>query len=673
MQIVAPRPAQTALTSPKELPNLAAWFDALDTSTMLTGAGTTITDGGAVALWGDKSGNSGVNCLVLPGASGNSAQVPDEAALDITGDIDISVDCALVDWTPSGTTPFCAKRAGSSQEAYQFWIDSTTGYITLSWWNSGGTLVSKAATALPTVSDLGRISVRATLDVDDGAGNYVVKFYTSPVFGSGWAQLGNTVTTAGTTSIRATTAPFYVGYDGSSAYSGGRTYRAVVKSGIDGTTVLDIDFSTAGKKLANGDTFVCATGQTVTLNSSGATGARIAGERDLFQGTLANRPVYLAYNGTKYGYLNATAGNYFSTPDSAAVSVTEDIDIRVCVAMADWTPASTANIIGRFDSNNDQRSYALFLSSDGKLNFWTTTNGQVGTYVQAASTVATGISDLSQKWIRVTRDVDNGASGNDTAFYLSDDGVTWTQLGTTVTIAGATSIFDGSAPVSLGCTLLAGAGSIANIAGRIYRAQIYDGIGGTLVADFNPALYTSGTTFTASTGEVWTINGGAHIVTRTGLYFDGSNDYFKTAAFSLSQPETVYFTGEQVSWTTNDRLYSGNAGTPPIIFQRTGSPALAFYAGSIIGNTAGPAIKTFATIPAVFNGASSTLRINRAASLAGDVGASGSNGFTVGSEHDGSLPANIFVSEIPIYSAAHATATQDRMALYAGRRHSFAA
>ena len=36
----------------------------------------------------------------LPGTAGNSFSVPDAAALDIVGDIDIRVKCALDDWTP---------------------------------------------------------------------------------------------------------------------------------------------------------------------------------------------------------------------------------------------------------------------------------------------------------------------------------------------------------------------------------------------------------------------------------------------------------------------------------------------------------------------------------------------------------------------------------------------
>lgn len=45
--------------------------------------------------------------------------------------------------------------------------------------------------------------------------------------------------------------------------------------------------------------------------------------------------------------------------------------------------------------------------------------------------------------------------------------------------------------------------------GRIHRVKVKNGIGGTVVADFDPSRWTTGDTFTASTGEVWTRNGNA--------------------------------------------------------------------------------------------------------------------------------------------------------------------
>jgi hypothetical protein len=56
---------------------------------------------------------------------------------------------------------------------------------------------------------------------------------------------------------------------------------------IAGATVAQVDFAKAAKLAA---TFVCDTGQTVTINTSGDLGARICGARDLVQLTGAKQP-----------------------------------------------------------------------------------------------------------------------------------------------------------------------------------------------------------------------------------------------------------------------------------------------------------------------------------------------------------------------------------------------
>ena len=206
---------------------------------------------------------------------------------------------------------------------------------------------------------------------------------------------------------------------------------------------------------------------------------------------------------TKGGELPGTASSNFTSPDSVAASITGDIDIRVKLRMNDWTPAASSLVLTKFTSSN--LSYYFFVQTDGKLNFQTSANGT--TQVGAVSTVATGVADGATKWLRVTRDVDNGASGNTTVFYVSDDGATWTQLGDAVTNVGATSIYDGTGTVNIG----GDSSGTFWLAGKVYRAQVYNGINGTLAVDFDPTRYTSGATFTAATGEVWTINGSARI------------------------------------------------------------------------------------------------------------------------------------------------------------------
>lgn len=202
-----------------------------------------------------------------------------------------------------------------------------------------------------------------------------------------------------------------------------------------------------------------------------------------------------------YLSLPGSSGNYASTPDSAANSITGDIDIRIKVAMDDWTPAGIQTFASKYISSL-ATNFVIFLNTAGTLRY----DWSVGGVASGAktSTAATGVSDGATKWIRVTHDADNDAGGNDVKFWLSDDGGVGTQLGTTVTTAGTiTARDDPSTTVKLGTTT----GSAFLMAGKIYRVQIYNGIEGTLAVDFDPTLsLRRQTSLRGATGELWTIN-----------------------------------------------------------------------------------------------------------------------------------------------------------------------
>ena len=218
--------------------------------------------------------------------------------------------------------------------------------------------------------------------------------------------------------------------------------------------------------------------------------------------------------GTLYLNLPGASGDYASTPDSAATSITGDIDIRWYGTLDTWG-TTQQTFISKYHTTAN-RSYRMLITAGGSLQMLISTTGS--DYLAQSSTVVVPFSDGATGHVRATLDVDNGAAGRDYKFYTSTDGVTWVQLGSTVTVAGAVSIFDGTAAVNLPGYNNGGEPA----AGEAYSAQIYDGIDGTLVADFDPTRDASvgDTTFTSSTtGEVWTINGNASIdSTIVGLY-----------------------------------------------------------------------------------------------------------------------------------------------------------
>lgn len=237
-----------------------------------------------------------------------------------------------------------------------------------------------------------------------------------------------------------------------------------------------------------------ASGQ--TISNLGRGGSALDARRGSTGSVDGNDPTYLPFAGTPYVYLPGVAGNFLWIADAAPLDITGDIDIRLCVAMDDWTPSSVAVLATKWAGG--QKSWMLWVDPSGKLVLYWSADGS--TDMVKLSTVATGFADGTKQWIRVTLDVDNGASGNDVKFWTSSDGATWTQLGSTVTTAGVTSVFASTSAVTVGSD--AGPAPV-----KIYRAQLLNGIAGTTVLDIDTSVLTSAgaTSLTALTGQSVTI------------------------------------------------------------------------------------------------------------------------------------------------------------------------
>ena len=246
-----------------------------------------------------------------------------------------------------------------------------------------------------------------------------------------------------------------------------------------------------------------------------------------------NDPKFLDWTGENYVYLPGVAGNYLSVPDSAALDITGDLDVRALVALDDWTPAATMVLLAK-ESSGSTRSYRLSVVATGVLQLVWSTDGSATT--TASSTVAPTIADGAALWIRATLDVDNGASGWDVKFYTSADGVSWSQLGSTVTGAGVTSVYASTSAVEVGSR---SGGLTENIAAAIHRAQVFNGIAGTLVLDVDTSLVSSGsaTSFPARTGQTVTINraasGRKSVAVVAPCWLFGANDYMEVADHDL--------------------------------------------------------------------------------------------------------------------------------------------
>lgn len=230
--------------------------------------------------------------------------------------------------------------------------------------------------------------------------------------------------------------------------------------------------------------------------------------------------------------LHGVTGNYAVTPDTAALDITGDIDVRADVTMPNWfIPGNQRVFITKWTSIT-QRSYVFDVVDNGILRLFWTTDGINALF--ASSTVAVTPTSSGRLAVRATLDVDNGAAGRTVTFYTAPTiAGPWTQLGAPVVQGGTTSIFSGTAVVEVGSYDV---GINGLWPGMIYAVQVLNGINGPVVAYPNFATQPPGTrVFTDVTGLTWSLQGTlSEIIAPCSL--DGSITFDSTGCFWLRDP-----------------------------------------------------------------------------------------------------------------------------------------
>jgi hypothetical protein len=207
--------------------------------------------------------------------------------------------------------------------------------------------------------------------------------------------------------------------------------------------------------------------------------------------------------------LTGASNSYATTPDTAALRITGDIDIVARLSMSDWTPAATQVIVSK--SLITLLGWYLGVTTTGQLQLQTSADGTTG--ITQAST-AGPFTNGTAYWVRATLDVDDGAGNRVYNFYWAPDAETeplsWTPL-STHTVSGTTSINATTVQVEVGSQ---GLGN-SRLAGDIHRVIVRDGIGGTVRADFDPsdALASSSTSWNSCrvSGQAWTLAAAASL------------------------------------------------------------------------------------------------------------------------------------------------------------------
>lgn len=157
----------------------------------------------------------------------------------------------------------------------------------------------------------------------------------------------------------------------------------------------------------------------------------------------------------------------------------------------------------------------------------------------------------------------------------------------------------------------------------------------------------------------------------SGIYFDGLDDYLKTDAFALVQPEYIYAVIKQVRWTNGDYIFDGFTDADGILWQKDVSPGLKIYAGTNSAENANLPINKYGILRILFNGASSKFQVNETLALEGDYGTINMDGFTLGRKGSSNGGwANIEVKEIIIRKVADNSATSNVIYNYLNKKYS---
>lgn len=452
--------------------------------------------------------------LSLTGASGDYASAPDAAPLDIVGDIDLRADATLATWAPQASDFVLVAKwvETGNQRSYVLRIQNSTGRLGLLWSEDGSTTSGEVSTVALTPGPGGRLAVRATLDVDDGAGGYVVTFYTAPSIIGPWTLLGDSVDNSGggTTSIFSGSADLEVGSrdGGTLDLVAGLVHAAEVYNGISGTLVADPLFAGEAAETTN---FVDGSGNTWTIQGSAEITASIWVEFQDFD---------FIYNVTQwYRLIRVDPGpglqlpggdtlDFASTPDAASLDVTGDLEVGAEFT-ADFSAGDT--LLSKWTVTGDEQSFFL-QSHNGRIRLRWTTDGTAVTE-QIVDSDLLPFNSADHLTVFATLDVDNGSDAFEVRFFYGTQGIDGplTQLGDSALGLATTSVYSGTADLLVGAH---DEGATGAFSGVVHAAVLRSGLGSSAVIVADPvfgAEATGTTSFDDDAGNTWTVNGGAVI------------------------------------------------------------------------------------------------------------------------------------------------------------------
>ncbi|MFI6334125.1 hypothetical protein [Streptomyces sp. NPDC050535] len=224
---------------------------------------------------GYRVGSPWVN---LPGTNGNEITTPTNAAYNVT-DVDLRLDLALDDWA-TGQGIAARYTASGNNRSWGVYL-AGTGQIAFVWSPTGTSTTITQFSTVPVIAYNGqRLTLHITLDVDNGASGYELRFYTGrTVDDEEWELLGDPIVGVGTTAVFAASSGVEFGDFLGLVVAGmtGKAFALKLMSGILGTAVLAMTTADAAPGAAsftsNGAVWTTTTGATLTNHH-----IRMAGE-----------------------------------------------------------------------------------------------------------------------------------------------------------------------------------------------------------------------------------------------------------------------------------------------------------------------------------------------------------------------------------------------------------
>ncbi|MFD7990731.1 hypothetical protein [Streptomyces mexicanus] len=218
---------------------------------------------------------------------------------------------------------------------------------------------------------------------------------------------------------------------------------------------------------------------------------------------------------TSYLELDGDPANYASTPDAAALDITGDLDLR-WEGEADWYASDVQFLIGKWGAAGQQAYSLLILQGFLYLYFVNASGSTIFAYWEMPALPRHAA-------LRATLDADNGAGGYTVRLYWAPTlAGPWAQFGSDITntsFGPITLRSTTTAPLSIAPWAPNNKPPAHPVAGRCYRAEVRNGINGTVVAAPDFTAQAAGTTsFVDSAGRTWALSGAATIRDRADLF-----------------------------------------------------------------------------------------------------------------------------------------------------------